>query len=126
MTNIPKIIFPFLLENKPSSKEKALCLILIWIIKKSAEKDEYYHTLIENITKYGMLFPKDIENLAPKYLERGYTLEQIEDYWNTIVYEMTDEHKKGLSLFYNLAYELGETKDNGADYIDNAFIKQIL
>lgn len=98
----------------------------LWIIKKSAEKDEYYHTLIENITKYGMLFPKDIENLAPKYLEKGYTLEQIEDYWNTIVYEMTDEHKKGLSLFYNLAYELGETKDNGADYIDNAFIKKVL
>lgn len=95
----------------------------LWIINKSAEKNEYYNQLVDNITKYGMLFPKDISKLAPKYLERGYTLEQIEDYWNTIVYEITDEHRKGLSLFYNLAYELGETKDNGADYINEAFIK---
>ena len=95
----------------------------LWIISKKAVEDEYYSHLVQNITKYGELFPKDISKLAPKYIEQGFTLEQIEDYWNTIVYSITDDHRKGLSLFYNLAYELGETKDNGADFIDAAFIK---
>ena len=94
----------------------------LWTINKSALNDSYFNTLKDNITKYASLFPKDISLLSPKYLERGYTLDQLADYWDTIRYEITDEHRKGLNLFYNLAYEIGETKDNGADYINQAFI----
>lgn len=95
----------------------------LWTINKKAVNDEYFNTLKDNITHYASLFPKDISVLSPKYLEMGYTLEQLADYWDTIKYDITDEHKKGLSLFYKLAYEIGETEDNGADYIDAAFIK---
>ncbi len=94
----------------------------LWTINKQALSNEYFNTLKDNIVYYASLFPKDIAVLSPKYIEKGYTLEQLEDYWDTIKYNISDEHKKGLSLFYNLAYEIGETKDNGAYYIDAAFI----
>lgn len=94
----------------------------LWIINNNAVKKDYFETLYNNITKYAALFPKDISSLAPKYLSLGYSLEQLEDYWNTIVYEISPEHIKGLSLFYNLAYELGESSSNGADFINKAFI----
>lgn len=94
----------------------------LWTINKSALNDSYFNTLKDNITKYASLFPKDISLLSPKYLEKGYTLDQLADYWDTIKYEITDEHRKGLNLFYNLAYEIRETKDNGADYLNQAFI----
>lgn len=93
----------------------------LWTINKKAIDDDYFNTLKDNITYYASLFPKDISLLSTKYLEKGYTLEQLEDYWDTIKYEITDEHKKGLSLFYNFAYKIGETEDNGSDYINNAF-----
>lgn len=94
----------------------------LWIINRGALEHEYFDVFLENLYKYASLFPKDLAALAPRYIERGYTLEQLDDYWKTIVYPVSDNHKRGLSLFYKYAFELGETGDNGADFIDGAFI----
>ncbi len=94
----------------------------LWLMNKNIESDPYFNTLYKNIIKYAEQFPKDLTALAPKYLDQGYSLDQLEDYWNTIDYGITNDHIKGLSLFYTLAYELGESKENGADYIKGALI----
>ncbi len=93
----------------------------LWTINKNAINHSYFPTLKDNIKKYADNFKKDIDTISVKYLEK-YSESQIKDYWETIKYEITDNHKKGLSLFYNLAYEIGETSYKATDYIDNAFI----
>lgn len=95
----------------------------LWIVRRDLEETEELKEFIERIHSIANIFPKDNDALSKSYIEKGYTLEQLDDYWNTIQYNITKDHIEGLKLFYDYAYSLGETKDNAKDLIDDAFIK---
>lgn len=94
----------------------------LWTVNKNAVNNEYFASFEKQLKEYASIFPKDIAELAPRYISRGYTKEQLEDYWNTIIYEFTDEHKKGLSLFYKYACEIGESGSDSSIFIKDALI----
>ena len=84
----------------------------LWIMNKDVignpNLDNFIKTIIE-ISK------KDkTENLKfiNKYIDFGITKEQMLQYWDTIDYSFTDDHIKGLELFYKYAFELDETCGN--------------
>ena len=95
----------------------------LWIARKNLEETEELKGFVSNLHEIVNNFPKDSNILSSGYIEKGYTLEQLDDYWNTIRYNITEDHIKGLKLFFDYAYSLGETHDNAKDLIETSFIK---
>ncbi len=84
----------------------------LWIMNKEIVKNPNLNNFIDTVIE---ISKKDkIENLKfiDKYIDFGITKEQMLQYWDTIDYNFTDDHIKGLELFYKYAYELDETYGN--------------
>lgn len=82
----------------------------LWLVNKKATSDVNFNEFCANLLKIAKESPQNRHSLLARYVERGLSPEQMEDYWQVIDYSLTDKHKEGLALFYKYAYELGETK----------------
>lgn len=80
----------------------------LWIVRKEVINNQSFATIYDELKRIVSICSKDYNILIDKYIPLGYTSEQMIDYWNTINYNLTDNHIEGLKLFYNLAYEINE------------------
>lgn len=53
---------------------------------------------------------KNLAALIEQYSFKGLTPYQIIDYWETINYDLSEQHIQGLNLYYQMASEIGELK----------------
>lgn len=81
----------------------------LWLLNKN-KKDEV-GDFVETLIKIKSRSKDNLSALIDKYIFNGLTSYQIIDYWETIDYNLTDKHIKGLLLFYRFARELGAIKD---------------
>lgn len=84
----------------------------LWIMNKTVIGNPNLNNFIETIIEISKKDKKENLKFIDKYINFGITKEQMLQYWNTIDYNFTDDHIKGLELFYRYAYELGETAGN--------------
>ncbi|MGB9731075.1 MULTISPECIES: menaquinone biosynthetic enzyme MqnA/MqnD family protein [Calditerrivibrio] len=81
----------------------------LWLLNrgKVQEAEEFIKVLID--VKYRS--KDNLSILIDRYMFEGLTSYQIIDYWETIDYNLTDKHIKGLLLYYRYAKELGILKE---------------
>lgn len=84
----------------------------LWIAGKKASGLPEFTDFAERLRKCAADSAGGRAGLVDKYLSIGYTAERMLDYWDTIDYRLTDSHIKGLRLFYEKAFEIGETPYN--------------
>jgi len=81
----------------------------LWLLNRNKvdEVEDFVKRLLEIKTKS----KENLAALIDKYIFEGLTSYQIIDYWETIDYNLTDKHIKGLLLYYRYAKEIGAIKD---------------
>ena len=89
----------------------------LWIMNKSVIGNPNLNSFIETILEISKKDKKENLNFIDKYIDFGITKEQMLQYWDTIDYSFSDDHIKGLELFYKYAYELDESNGNKLDDI---------
>lgn len=79
----------------------------LWIARKDADR----HELIRFANDLLAIKTGEATNhqaLLDAYELKGFTREQMHDYWHTINYDLSEKHVAGLRLFYRYASEMGE------------------
>lgn len=84
----------------------------LWIAGRKVSESQEFAVFAGRLKKCAADSAGGRAGLVYKYLPRGYAAEQMLDYWNTIDYRLTDRHIEGLRLFYEKAFEIGETPCN--------------
>ena len=84
----------------------------LWIMNRSLIGNPNLEMFIERIIEISKKDKKENLKFIDRYIDFGVTKEQMLQYWDTIDYRFTDDHIKGLELFYKYAYELDETCGN--------------
>lgn len=82
----------------------------LWLVNKKVVGAENFKEFCVNLLKIAKSSPQNRQPLLERYVEKGLSPAQMEDYWQVINYSLADKHKEGLELFYKYAYELGETE----------------
>ncbi len=84
----------------------------LWIMNKDVIGNPNLDRFIETIIEISKKDKTENLKFIDKYIDFGITKEQMLQYWDTIDYSFSDDHIKGLELFYKYAYELDETCGN--------------
>lgn len=76
----------------------------LWLINKYKRDDA--RSFVDSLMEIKAMSKKNLSVLIDEYTLKGLTTYQIIDYWETIDYNLTDKHLKGLLLYYQYALEL--------------------
>jgi len=82
----------------------------LWIVRRDAVAEKYTDMLAlkDNLLSAKNLAYRSYESIALDSREREWmSLSRLVDYWNTISYDLTAAHIKGLETFYRYAFEMG-------------------
>jgi chorismate dehydratase len=83
----------------------------LWIINTNLKiNEDELNRFIKKLLDIKQDSKKNLAALIEHYSFKGLTPYQIIDYWETINYDLTDEHIQGLNLFYEYAKMIGEIK----------------
>ncbi|MEF3254493.1 MAG: menaquinone biosynthesis protein, partial [Deferribacterales bacterium] len=77
----------------------------LWLLNKTKREDAL--DFIKLLLTIKGESKDNLSILIDEYRLKGLTTYQILDYWETIDYNLTDKHIKGLLLYYSYAKELG-------------------
>jgi len=78
----------------------------LWILNDIEDNNGEYLDFIQDLEKIKNNSKKNLSALLDGYSLKGLSSYQIIDYWETIDYNLSDNHTEGLLLFYKYAYKL--------------------
>ncbi|MCA1927744.1 MAG: menaquinone biosynthesis protein [Calditerrivibrio sp.] len=76
----------------------------LWLISRYKRDDA--KSFVDSLMEIKAMSKKNLSVLIDEYTLKGLTTYQIIDYWETIDYNLTDKHLKGLLLYYQYNLEL--------------------
>lgn len=84
----------------------------LWIVRKDTvhERFEEVAEFARSLEEIKLDSKKNLAALLDHYTFKGLTNYQIIDYWETIKYDLSDDHIKGLLKFYSYAVKIGRLK----------------
>jgi len=84
----------------------------LWIIRKETVHERYDEVaeFAQTLERIKTESKKNLAALLDHYTFKGLTSYQIIDYWETINYDLSDDHIKGLLKFYSYAVKIGRVK----------------
>ena len=84
----------------------------LWLVTKEAvsQKKEEVEEFKNILLKIKSNSKQNLSALIDHYYFKGLSSYQIIDYWETIDYELSEKHIKGLKEFFKMAHEIGEIK----------------
>lgn len=87
----------------------------LWLAGVEAVGDEYFSHFRSELLRIAAESPYKRHAFLDRYVEKGLTPAQMDDYWQVIDYSLSEKYKEGLALFYKYVYELGETAHKDID-----------
>ena len=81
----------------------------LWLVNKQSIENPYFSDFCRNLLKIAEESPVNNATFLNRYIEKGLTTENMEDYWKLIDYSFTSKHLEALELFYRCTYYLEET-----------------
>jgi chorismate dehydratase len=81
----------------------------LWLLNKDKADEAWF--FVKTLLDIKSKSKNNLSALIDEYILKGLTTYQILDYWETIDYNLSDKHIKGLLLYYQYAKELGAIKE---------------
>lgn len=84
----------------------------LWIVRKETVEEKYEEVaeFVKNLDEIKRDSKKNLATLLDHYTLRGLSSYQIIDYWETINYDLSDNHIQGLLKYFSLAKKIGRLK----------------